>query len=94
MRILPLMFVLMLTGCAAKPPAVTLPLGQFAYTLGELSQTIKAACAAKKLTPAECERFTEIGAKAKAAMDAPPAAGTDWGEVLGAFVKMGAKAAL
>jgi outer membrane murein-binding lipoprotein Lpp len=85
---------LALGGCVAKPPVVTFPLGSFAYEIGVLSQRVEQLCQQKKLTPADCEHARDLAAVAKAKINAPPEAGTDWAEIIGGLVKLGAKAAL
>lgn len=90
-----LLIILLLGGCAAKAPTVTLPLGSFAYTVGSLSVKVDTICRTKQISKADCEYFRKLSEAAKKALDQPQATPPiDWAELLDFAMNVAAKGAM
>ncbi len=78
-RILTLLTILILTGCATGTPAarvdsISFDRGQFGYTVGGLAQMLRSACTAKKLSEVDCARLDEVDKAIAKQLLAPPVA--------------------
>jgi hypothetical protein len=72
-----LIVALLMTGCATGAPAarvdnISFDRGQFGYTVGGLSQMLRTACAAKKLSEVDCARLDEVDKALVKQITAPP----------------------